>query len=140
MIGAWQLLVRRASRNRRFVIATPTSSTGFFGRRRPLAALLAMLALIGMVALATWHDSHPHDHDVDGAVHVLQLGDHHPGNEPQPDDPVHAAAHVVLQGIAIPAVPFIGTLLFAVMTLWGVRLAAPVRSIPPAAILRPPRR
>ncbi len=145
MTSAWQLLQRYASRNRRSVIATSTSSKNFFSKSRPLAALLALLALVGMVALASSHDARPHAHDVEGAVHVLQLGEHHPGDEPppgdpQPNDPIHTAAHVVLQGIAIPAVPLVGALLFTTVMLWGAGLAAPTRSIPPTAILRPPRR
>lgn len=104
-----------------------------------MALLLMVFALLGTVMLANWHDSRPHAHDVAGVEHSVQLGDHHPGDQPQPSDPMHAAAHVVLQGIAIPAQPVMAAAAPALPIVWAISPSAAIRSIPPAAILRPPR-
>ena len=104
-----------------------------------MALLLMMFALVGMVLLASWHDSKPHVHDLAGAGHLIELGDHHPGDQPQPSDPMHVAAHIVLQGIAMPAEPVIATGIPALGFVWAIASSAAIRSIPPASILRPPR-
>lgn len=103
-----------------------------------MALLLMMLALVGMVVLASWHDSKPHVHDI-GSEHVIELGDHHPGDRPQPSDPLHLAAHVVLQGIAMPAEPAVAATAPVVAVAWTMAGPAAVHSLPPNSILRPPR-
>ena len=104
-----------------------------------MALLLMVLALLGTVVLASWHDSRPHSHDAIDIEHSVQLGDHHPGDRPQPGDPMHAAAHVVLQGIAIPAEPVMAAAAAPLAVVWTISLSAAIGSIPPTAILRPPR-
>ena len=104
-----------------------------------MALFLAMVALLGMVVLASWHDSLPHVHDAAGATVTIELGDHHPGDRPEPGDPVHSAAHVVLQGIAIPAEPVMLAAAPMLLFVWAVTRSAAIRSIPPASILRPPK-
>lgn len=130
----------RGSRSR-----TPSDVTALpplrirFDRSRPVALLLAIVALLGMVVLANWHDSLPHVHDAAGATVTIELGDHHPGDRPEPGDPMHSAAHVVLQGIAIPAEPAVLAAAVMLPFVWAVSRTTAIRSIPPASILRPPR-
>ncbi|MHA3795490.1 hypothetical protein ACX0MU_28565 (plasmid) [Rhizorhabdus wittichii] len=105
-----------------------------------MALLLMMLALVGMVVLANWHDSKPHIHDITSAEHVIELGDHHPGDQPQqPADPLHLAAHVVLQGIAMPAEPTVAATAPALAVVWVMARSNAIHSLPPISILRPPR-
>lgn len=105
-----------------------------------LSALLAILALFGMLALANWHDAMPHVHDGD---HVVSLGtDHHehaPGQQPDQADLMHMAAHVVLQTVVVPAPPVVTAVLAPVPANWTPGTAEGSRSIPPLSILRPPR-
>ncbi|MCF8708743.1 hypothetical protein L3X40_12760 [Rhizorhapis sp. SPR117] len=119
------------------MIATPVRTQLIRGRS--MALLLMMLALVGMVVLANWHDSKPHVHDITGAEHVIELGDHHPVDQPQPADPLHLAAHVVLQGIAIPAEPAVAATAPALAVEWAMAGPTAVHSLPPISILRPPR-
>ncbi|OHT17970.1 hypothetical protein BHE75_04474 [Sphingomonas haloaromaticamans] len=128
---------RLLSRYQRAVIATPFRTK--LVRGRPLALLLMLLALVGMVGIASWHDSKPHVHDIASAEHVIELSDHHPGDLPQPSDPLHLAAHVVLQGLAIPAEPAVIATAPALAVVWTMAGPAAVDSLPPISILRPPR-
>jgi hypothetical protein len=59
-----------------------------------------------------------HVHDIASAEHVIELSDHHPGDLPQPSDPLHLAAHVVLQGLAIPAEPAVIATAPALAVVW----------------------
>lgn len=136
MSGTCTLPARRPSRYQGVVIATPARIQHVRGR--PLGLLLMMLALVGMVVLASWHNSKPHVHDI-GSEHVIELGDHHPGDHPQPSDPLHLAAHVVLQGIAIPAEPVMIATAPAIAVVWMMVRPPAVHSLPPVSILRPPR-
>jgi len=137
MSGSCALPAQSLSRYQSAVIATPVRTR--LVRGRPMALLLMMLALVGMVVLASWHDSKPHVHDVTGAEHVIELGDHHPGDRPQPADPLHLAAHVVLQGIAMPAEPAVAGTAPALAAVWTMAGPVAVHSLPPVSILRPPR-
>lgn len=105
-----------------------------------LSALLAILALFGMLALATWHDAMPHVHDGD---HVVSLDtdhhDHAPSQLPDQADLMHMAAHVVLQTVVVPAPPVVTAVLAPVPANWTLGTAEGSRSIPPLSILRPPR-
>ncbi|AUW60544.1 hypothetical protein C1T17_20175 (plasmid) [Sphingobium sp. SCG-1] len=108
--------------------------------RMRLSALLAILALFGMLALANWHDAMPHDHDAD---HVVSLEtDHHgraPGEKPDQADLMHMAAHVVLQTVVVPAPPVVTAGLAPVALNWILGTVAGTRSLAPLSILRPPR-
>jgi len=105
-----------------------------------LSALLAILALFGMLALANWHDAMPHVHDGD---HVVSLEtdhhDHAPGQQPDQADLMHLAAHAVLQAIDLPAPPGVALLIVPVTETWMLGAAELARSIAPSSILRPPR-
>ena len=70
-------------------------SGGALGR---VAALMALFAMIGVLALSTWHDGMPHSH---AAVHATSVDrDHHehaPSKTPDMADVLHMAAHAVIQ-------------------------------------------
>ncbi|MES2022861.1 MAG: hypothetical protein V4460_16325 [Pseudomonadota bacterium] len=104
------------------------------------SALLAILALFGMLALANWHDAMPHVHDGD---HVVSLEtDHHdraPGQQPDQADLMHMAAHVVLQTVVVPAPPVVTGALAPALASWTLGTTEGSRSIAPVSILRPPR-
>lgn len=108
--------------------------------RMRLFALSAILALFGMLALATWHDAIPHIHD---AAHVISVDrdhhDHAPAEQPDTPDLMHLAAHAVLQTIDVPAQAVIVALLKPVTAIWARDPAEAARSIAPSSILRPPR-
>lgn len=105
-----------------------------------LFALSAILALFGMLALATWHDAKPHVHD---AGHVVSVDrdhhDHAPAEQPDTADLMHLAAHAVLQTIVVPAPPVVAVLMKPVAEIWTLASAKAARSLAPLAILRPPR-
>ncbi|HEX7819457.1 MAG TPA: hypothetical protein VF463_02435 [Sphingobium sp.] len=110
------------------------------------SALLAFLALIGMVALSYWHDAMPHVHDVDHLAGISQeMGIdpvqhvHAPGHLPDSDDMMHIAAHVVLQTITIPASPILAEILVPRLTMWSLSPAETGRPSAPLSILRPPQ-
>jgi hypothetical protein len=108
--------------------------------RLRLSALFAILALVGMLALANWHDAMPHVHDAD---HVVSLEtDHHeraPDEKSDQADLMHMAAHVVLQTVVVPAPPVVTALLAPVLEGWVLGTVAGSRSLAPLSILRPPR-
>ena len=108
--------------------------------RMRLFALSAILALFGMLALATWHDAMPHVHD---AGHVVSVDrdhhDHAPAEQPDTADMMHLAAHAVLQTIVVPAPPVVAALVKPVAEIWAFASAKAARSLAPLAILRPPR-
>lgn len=108
--------------------------------RMRLFALSAILALFGMLALATWHDAMPHVHDVGHVVSVdSDHHDHAPAEQPDTADLMHLAAHAVLQTIVVPAPPVVASLMKPVAEIWTLASAKATRSLAPLAILRPPR-
>ncbi|WP_225010192.1 hypothetical protein [Novosphingobium percolationis] len=108
--------------------------------RMRLFALSAILAMFGMLALATWHDAMPHVHDVGHVVSVdRDHHDHVPAEQPDTPDLMHLAAHAVLQTIDVPAQAMVESLLKPVAAIWARAPAEAARSIAPSSILRPPR-
>ncbi|WP_298400482.1 hypothetical protein [Sphingobium sp.] len=112
------------------------------------------MALLSMLALATWHDALPHVDDVEHA-HAVQVdhhehasdhhqhasGHHQHDSDDQPDsaDIMHVAAHAVFQTIALPGQPIIGAMLFAAITRWVLGPSVSFESVKPGSLLRPPR-
>lgn len=100
-------------------------------------ALLAILAVLGMIALSAWHGSNVHgDHPVHVAS-VQHLHDAAPDSDA--DSPIHVAAHSAGHGFAVPlsTAPLPRPVLRA--RGWSERAAAALSSLDPGAILRPPR-
>ncbi len=104
------------------------------------SALLALLALVGMLALSYWHDAMPHVHDMDQVVHIDAAQHvHAPDTAPDNDDMMHIAAHVVLQTIAIPASPVLADFIVPRLAMWSVAPPETGRTASPLSILRPPQ-
>lgn len=103
------------------------------------SALLAILALFGMLALATWHDALPHVHDKD---HPASVDIHHaptPDHQPDLADLMHVAAHAVLQTVVTPASPVVVMPILPAKSIWTLVRIEFGGSLAPSSILRPPR-
>jgi hypothetical protein len=122
-----------ASSIRQRAFAAPRHGTRFF-------ALLGVLALFGMIALATWHDALPHVHAPDHAVSIDL--DHHDDDSPdKPDSPdlIHIAAHTVIQTVDVPSQPFLAVATVSSTVPWGMVPSDGIGSVKPESLLRPPR-
>jgi hypothetical protein len=104
------------------------------------SALFAILALIGMVALAYWHDAMPHVHDIDHIVSIDPAQhEHAPRKTADSADLMHMAAHAVLQTIDVPAPPVLADMIVPIMAIWTFAPAETGRASTPQSILRPPQ-
>jgi hypothetical protein len=109
--------------------------------RRPrtalIGALLAFLAVVGMAALSTWHGATFHDND---PVHAVSVAHAHGDDlSADPDAAIHVAAHMVGQGVDLPAAGVAALFAPAGDKLW-LRGGAVLPKAPgPPSLLRPPR-
>lgn len=108
-------------------------------RIRPalLGALLAMLAVLGLVALSTWHGSNVHEEDPVHAASIRHV--HGAPLENDPDGAIHVAAHMTGQGLSIPSAAVPRGRLALRVTNWPILPATTLSGLDPGAILRPPR-
>lgn len=131
------------SRSQTFVTATAPAQT-IAGLGRALALLAVLLALVGTVVLTSWHDADPHVHGIGGTeISTLAADDHHQdsqqGEGVPVSDPLHMAAHSVMQGAAIPVAPVVASLDLSAERGWHQRPYAVAGASPTSTILRPPR-
>jgi hypothetical protein len=109
-------------------------------RLQCVAALLGLLAMIGLIGLATWHDGLPHSH---APVHAANIDtdhhDHAPSDQPDPSDVLHLAAHAVAQTVDLSSRPLVSLTLFTVSLRWTLVTTSLPVSASPFKILRPPR-
>ena len=106
-------------------------------RTAPWGFLLALIALMTMSAVSTWHNASIHDDD---AIHAISIAHDHEKQDPSdPDSAVHLAAHMVGQSLAVPnaAVAPIYEASFA--TNWSVPRSSLKAGIDPTSLLRPPK-
>jgi hypothetical protein len=110
------------------------------GVRSRFAAVLAILAIFGMLGLATWHDAMSHSHQAGGVV-MLDDDHHEPASDHKPDaaDLMHVAAHAVMQTVDLPSPPLLTSAMAPVVLVWALGLAVPAPSLAPLSILRPPK-
>ncbi|WP_343526197.1 hypothetical protein [Sphingomonas sp.] len=102
-----------------------------------LGAVLALVAMLGLVALSGWHSAVVHDDD---PVHVASV-EHVHGSSQQadPDGPIHVLAHAMGQWIAL-AGPSATPMRFALVNrVWPIALYDLRAGIDPSELLRPPR-
>ena len=67
--------------------------------------VLALVALFAAFGATTWHDADFHDH-IPASVSAHQVADHQDPAAQDPDDAdsaIHIAAHIVGQGLDLPA-------------------------------------
>ncbi|PJG45757.1 hypothetical protein CAF53_24010 [Sphingobium sp. LB126] len=105
-------------------------------RFRLLGAILALLAILGLTALSTWHSAVVHDAD---PIHAASIGHVDGQQQPDPDGPVHVAAHATSQWLALgeqSAPPIFPTVL---ELTWAVFDVPFLTGRGPAELLRPPR-
>lgn len=102
-----------------------------------LGALLAIIALFGVVGVSGWHNAviHSHDH-----VHAATADQPPvPAKQTDTEAPIHLLAHAIAQWVAptesIPAP--LRTLI--VGRVWLLLAVVPEAGIDPYALLRPPR-
>lgn len=109
-----------------------------------LGTLLALMALVGVSGLSTWHGAAAHH---DGAV-ATASDTHMHSSAPlvrdahrtaDPDDMIHLAAHVVMQGLALPSAVEPAIYAAAIEPNWSRVCADFVPGLQPASLLRPPR-
>ncbi len=120
---------------------------GVYARRAHamiLGTLLALMALVGVNTLSTWHGAAAHHDDpVETAsgthAHISAPLARDVHRTADPDDTIHVAAHVVMQGLALP--PAVGTAVYAAATepSWSRDGADSLPGLQPASLLRPPR-
>ncbi len=98
---------------------------------------LAIVALLGMIVLSAWNGAHTHD---DGGSRTASIGQLHGGPVGgDADGPIHAVAHSIGHGLAVPSA---ATLIFALVLHgpgWPDRVWLGLRQLDPGSILRPPR-
>lgn len=101
-----------------------------------LGAMLAIMAMLGLTALSTWHSAVVHDGD---PIHAASIGRINGQQQPDPDGPIHVAAHATGQWLALaeqsaPSVfPMVSEL------TWAVCDVPFLNGREPAELLRPPR-
>ncbi len=102
-----------------------------------LGAVLALVAMLGLTALTSWHSAIVHDED---PVHAVSVG--RVTGLPQPTDPdrsIHVAAHATSQ--LLPVGESVEPSAFATVSApaWPVFDARFRNSRDPSELLRPPR-
>lgn len=106
-------------------------------RRTFLGAVLAVIAVFGLIALSGWHNTVVHDDD---AIHVTSIEHRHgPSKQADPDAPIHLLAHAVGQWVATTGLLAAPAVSMIVLHNWAAFEACLRGGIDPAALLRPPR-
>jgi hypothetical protein len=103
---------------------------------------MLILAVVGMFALATWHEAKVHFHDADHVVTIDK--NHHDAAPDTPDDndntdSMHLSVHAGLQFVVVPAPTILVAAIAPAISTWTLALSTLNRTLAPASILRPPR-
>jgi len=108
-------------------------------RPRPalLSVILAILAVMTMSAVSTWHSASFHDDDPIHAASVTHV--HSDSGSVDPDAPIHVAAHMVGQGIDLPSVTTAPLYAAREVVRWQMTPSGFTPGEDPASPLRPPR-
>jgi len=102
-----------------------------------LGAVLALVAMLGLIGVSGWHNAVIHD---DAPIHVSSVEHgHSSSNQADPDAPIHVLAHATVHWVASVS-SLSATPMFAVIAPnWpngDYRLGL---GIDPTGLLRPPR-
>lgn len=127
-------------------MAMRRSSSAIFG------AVLALVAMLGLVAASGWHSAMVHDHalvQVDAADHVqdhdhdhavaAEQGDQAPAKQAGDDGPVHLLAHAAGHWVAFDGPTTAPLPTIAAARAWSILTASLAGGIEPSKLLRPPR-
>ncbi|QBM75942.1 hypothetical protein E2E30_09305 [Sphingomonas sp. AAP5] len=102
-----------------------------------LGAVLALVAMLGLIGLSGWHGAIVHDDD---PVHAVSIEHSHGGSDQtDPDGPIHVLAHATGQLLTLDAAT--ATLRATVVSdrTWPTGIAGLLRGIGPSGLLRPPQ-
>jgi len=111
-------------------------------------AVLALVAMLGLVAASSWHSVMVHDHmpvqvaavDHDQAHPVaVEHDDHAPAKQTGGDGSVHLLAHAAGHWVAFDAPATAALPTIAVVRAWSILTASLAGGIDPSKLLRPPR-
>ncbi len=108
-------------------------------RLRTVTLMLALLAMLTMAGLSSWHDSQPQIHELTGIEQLAPVSDPDGHERTKPGDTLHFSVHIAMHGIAVPAMPPVLTLMSAMAAGWPARTDSDFAPAPPGSILRPPR-
>lgn len=102
-----------------------------------LGAVVAVIAVFGLIALSGWHNAVVHDDD---AIHVTSI-EHRHGSSRQadPDAPIHSLAHAVGQWVTTAGSLTAPAVAMSAAHNWATVEVCLRSGIDPAALLRPPR-
>ncbi|MHA0337297.1 hypothetical protein [Sphingomonas aquatilis] len=102
-----------------------------------LGAVLALVAMLGLVMLSSWHNAMVHDDD---PVHLVSVEhDHGSSNQADPDGPIHVLAHATGQWIPFADVVPSSVQATTATRTWLAGIYHLRGSIEPSGLLRPPR-
>ncbi|CAM3067679.1 hypothetical protein I6G65_01745 (plasmid) [Sphingomonas paucimobilis] len=125
-------------------MAMRRSSSALFG------AVLALVAMLGLVAASSWHsamvhDHVPvqvaavdHDHDHDHAA-AAEHNDHAPAKQTGGDSPVHVLAHAAGHWVAFDGPTTAKVPAIVAARAWSILTTSLASGIDPSKLLRPPR-
>lgn len=110
--------------------------------RKPRAALfatiLALLALLNVGALSTWHGASVHD---DHAIASTADGNvHNADQDEDAENAIHVVAHAVGQAFALPTDAAAKVVVEFDHALWPIAITSRLASLSPPSLLRPPRK
>jgi hypothetical protein len=113
-----------------------------------LGAVLALVAMLGLVAASGWHSAmiHDHvpvpvaavDHDHDHSV-AVEHDDHAPAKQTGGDGPVHVLAHAAGHWVAFDGPTTAAMPALVAARAWSILTTSLASSIDPSKLLRPPR-
>lgn len=102
-----------------------------------LGAVLALVAMLGMIGASGWHGAVVHDDD---PLHAVSVETSHSGSsQTDPDAPIHALAHAAGQWVAFDAVVPTTRPILVVDRTWPTDIAGLRDGIGPSELLRPPQ-
>jgi hypothetical protein len=106
--------------------------------RFPFAgAILAVVALLGVIAVSGWHNTLVQDDD---PVHAASIAhDHAPSKQADPDAPIHLLAHAMGQWVSTTGSFTIAVVMVLADRRWSARAAPFHGGVDPAELLRPPQ-
>ena len=103
------------------------------------AAMLAMIAMLGIVTLSGWHSAIVHGHDPVRAASIEHDHDRDATRTSDLDAPIHSLAHAAGEWVAT-AGPFAALMMSSVVgNAWPSADTSFSAGIDPSELLRPPR-
>ena len=99
--------------------------------------VLALVALLTVFGASTWHSANFHDD-----APVQSIAGHHDHDAPESgdaDSAIHLAAHMVGQGLDLPAASMSPPAMPVAGAIWAIEQILPPARVDAASLLRPPQ-